>query len=62
MIVALKTVSRAKSDDTRRAHEKRKFDSLGEIGGEIQGSDTPTKKQKRIIKKKGIARPVKRGK
>ena len=62
MVVALKTVSRAKLDDTRRALEKRKFDCLGEIGGEIQGSNTSTKKQKRIIKKKGIARPVKRGK
>ncbi|KAH8750082.1 hypothetical protein BGZ57DRAFT_934801 [Hyaloscypha finlandica] len=62
LVVALKTVSRAKLDDTRRALEKRKFDCLGEIGGEIQGSNTSTKKQKRIIKKKGIARPVKRGK
>ncbi|PMD61189.1 uncharacterized protein K444DRAFT_662341 [Hyaloscypha bicolor E] len=62
LVVALKAVGRAKTDDTRRALEKRKFDSLGETGDEKQGPGTSTKKQKRIIKKKGIARPVKRGK
>jgi hypothetical protein len=62
LVVALKAVGRAKSDDTRRALEKRKFDSLGEMGDEKQGPGTSTKKQKRIIKKKGIARPVRRGK